>query len=397
MTTAAPIHTNYDFWVPAFEVRLGGRSASPEVIRDVTEVSYQDSLDKLDACELTLNNWDEEARDFKYVGRVSGSPPVDFKPGLEIDLLMGYQDRGGLTLMLRGEVVSIAPDFPAGGQPTVQIRALNKLYKLHFKQDTDVFEDMTDSQIADSVISKMAQDLASRPAPEGTTPFQLELETSSANASIEQPHEYVAIANEYPIVFLMERARHNGYDIYVEEDEGVTKLHFHPPDAGVPPAYELVWGQSLISFKPTLKTKEQVSKVKVRGWDPAAKEPFEEEATWDDLPNRGLMDMAELTAADSALAGSEIVIADEPIFDRQEAKQKAIDHLNGLASDLVSGAGQTVGVPELRAGRPVHIRRLGPPFNGRYLVTSTTHAIGDSGYTTQFEARMEQPDRDGGS
>jgi uncharacterized protein len=395
MSQASPVYVDYDFWVPAFEVRLGGSPVSPEVIRDVLSVSYSDTLDKLDSCQITLTNWDEEAKDFKYVGRTAGRPPIDFKPGLELELWMGYQDRGGLTLMMTGEVIAVTVDFPAGGQPSVQLRALNKLYKLYFKQETQVYEDQTDSQIAEAVLAKMEQDLSSRPS--ATSPVRLRLETSDANASIEQPHEYVVTNAEYPIVFLMERARHNGYDIYVEEDDeaGVTKLHFHPPDRGIPPAYELVWGGSLINFKPTIKTKEQVSKVTVRGWDQVAKQAIEGSATWDDLTNRGLMDLAEMTAADSALAGSEVVITDEPVFNEQEAKQKAIDHLTSVANDLVSGAGSTVGLPSLRAGRPVHIRKLGPPFNGRYLVTSSTHAIADGGYTTQFEARMEQPDQEG--
>ncbi|MGH6887062.1 MAG: hypothetical protein ACREGK_13430, partial [Geminicoccales bacterium] len=76
MVDAVPIHRDYDFWVPAFEVRIGGRELEPSVLHDVLSVSYADSLDKLDSCELTLNNWDEAARDFKFVGRRTGPPPV---------------------------------------------------------------------------------------------------------------------------------------------------------------------------------------------------------------------------------------------------------------------------------------------------------------------------------
>ena len=45
---------------------------------------------------------------------------------------------------------------------------------------------------------------------------------------------------------------------------------------------------------------------------------------------------------------------------------------------------------ELRAGRPVYIRGLGRQFSGRYLIIKTTHTIGSGGYTTQFDARMEE-------
>jgi uncharacterized protein len=395
--TAVPIWTNYDFFVPAFEVRVKGRGLPGDAVGDVLSVSYSDSLDKLDSCQITLTNWDEERRDFKYTGDPARAP-VDFRLGTDVELWMGYRDRGGLTLMLRGEVVSVAPDFPAGGQPTVQVRILNKLYKLHFKQETRAFQDRTDSQIADQIVQKLAQDLSARASAAGSPPLNLTLQTSPQNTSIERPHAYILLRGEYPIVFLMERARHNGYDLYVEEDPDTreTKLHFHPPDRGMPAAYELVWGESLISFKPTLRTKEQVSTVVVRGWDPVKKEAFEGKATLDDL-DRGLLETAELAAADSALAGSEVVITDEFVQDKQEAEQKALGHLRDGVKDLVTGSGTTVGLPELRAGQPAHIGKLGPVFSGRYLVTSSTHAIGDGGYTTQFEARMEQPDDAGGN
>jgi phage protein D len=377
--------------VPAFEVRLAGRSLPRDVLHDVVSVSYSDSLDQLDGCQLTLSNWDEERRDFRYVGRTSGSPPVEFRPGTPLELSIGYHDRGGLTLFLRGEVVSLSPDFPAAGQPTVQIRALNKLYRLHIKQEALVFEDKTDSEIAEAIVQRLAQELSSGAA--GRPPLNLRLVTGERNASIEAPHPYLAATNDYPIVFLLGRARDIGYDLYIEEVDGATELHFHPPEGGTPLTYELAWGESLVTFKPTVQTKDLVSRVKVRGWDPIAKAAFEETATLNDLDTPGLATLAGMVGADAALAGSEKVIADEPVLDKQEAKQKAKGHLTRLANDLLSGSGTTLGLPELRAGRPVLIRRLGAPFSGRYLITATTHAIGDSGYTTQFEARMVEPDQ----
>ena len=386
-----PIYSDYDFFVPAFELKIKGQSLERDVIHDVISVSYTDNLDKLDSCEITLNNWDADKRTFKYSDPETSR--VNFDPGAEIELYMGYNDRGGLTLMLRGQIVSLAPDFPAGGQPTIQVRALNQLYKLHFKQETQVYTNKTDTQIAQAVLDKIVQDQNSQRSSGGRPGLNLELETRTANRS-EEPHNYIVINNDYPIIFLVERARHNGYDIYIEEvaQNGSTtsRLHFHPPDRGVPAVYELKYGQTLISFKPTLKTKNQVAKVTVRGWNPAQKKEIVGEATWDDLDIQGLPSVQDMSAVDSALAGSEEVVADEPIETEAEAKQKAKAHLTNLAKDLVTGSGSTVGLPELRAGRPVFIQGMGSRFSGRYLVTTSTHAIGDSGYTTQFEARMEE-------
>ena len=146
-----PIYTNYDFYVPAFEVRLQGQPLDRAVIRDVLSVTYTDSLDKLDSCQFTINNWDASQRRFKY------SDSNLFDPGTAIELYIGYYDRGDLTLMLRGQIVALSPDFPAGGQPTLQVRALNSLYRLHFKQETLIFQNKTDTQIAQDVLARIEQ------------------------------------------------------------------------------------------------------------------------------------------------------------------------------------------------------------------------------------------------
>jgi len=64
--------------------------------------------------------------------------------------------------------------------------------------------------------------------------------------------------------------------------------------------------------------------------------------------------------------------------------------LEGIAKEMVKGNGSVAGLPDIRAGTVLMIDGLGDRFSGRYFVVSTTHAIGDSGYTTQFECRREE-------
>ena len=82
-----PIYSDYDFFVPAFELKSKGQSLARDVIHDVISVSYTDNLDKLDSCEITLNNWDADKRTFKYSDPETSR--VNFDPGAEIELYMG--------------------------------------------------------------------------------------------------------------------------------------------------------------------------------------------------------------------------------------------------------------------------------------------------------------------
>jgi anti-sigma regulatory factor (Ser/Thr protein kinase) len=65
--------------------------------------------------------------------------------------------------------------------------------------------------------------------------------------------------------------------------------------------------------------------------------------------------------------------------------------LDDRLHQLVEANGTTVGLPDLRAGQTVHIRRLGARFSGKYFVTKTTHTLDDNGYRTKFTAQRIAP------
>ena len=60
-------------------------------MRDVLDVSFQDSIDELGGFSLTLANWDAERYGFAY------SDDHMFNPGKRLDLRMGYLGRGRMT------------------------------------------------------------------------------------------------------------------------------------------------------------------------------------------------------------------------------------------------------------------------------------------------------------
>jgi phage protein D len=78
------------------------------------------------------------------------------------------------------------------------------------------------------------------------------------------------------------------------------------------------------------------------------------------------------------------------VHDDAEAQTLVRNVLRENFVGLVTAEGTTVGQPELRAGSRVEITHVGPPFEGTYFVTGTTHTIDDGGYRTQFSARREQ-------
>ncbi len=373
MTAAVPIYTDQDFYVPYFEVKLrDGRSLGDDVVRDIIEVSYTDDVTELDRFDITINNWDAKTRDFKYLDTDL------FDLGKELELWMGYYSgRGGLRRMITGEIVSLRPTFPASGQPTLAISGLNLLHRFRQRQESPPpWQNRTDSEIAREIADRL----------------DVRLRTDPAAEADEQPYEYLVQNNEFAILFLLDRAGRIGYDLFVEEGDGpdTRRLYFGPSTRQERPIYQLEYGRTLVQFQPNLSTVNQVGRVTVNGWDARNGKPIPGTATLSDLTTRGLGRAGGHQAVEDAVSSREEVITDRTVDTQQEAETLALQTLERIAKDLITCTGSVVGLPDLRAGSVVHIAGLGERFSGRYFVTSSTHAIGDSGYSTQFSCRREE-------
>lgn len=357
---------NYNFYVPHFEVKVGSRNLPRDVVFDITTVSYKDSIDEIDSFQITINNWDAANLNFKY------SDKDTFDPGATVELSMGYFGQGGMRKMLTGEITSLAPTFPSGGQPTLAIGGVNELHRLRTKQETHSYFKKTDSQIAQEVAGRLGIQLATRPRSDEVT------------------YDFVMQKNQYDILFLMERARHIGYDIFIDESGGTPVLHFQPSDSVQQVVFDLTYGRTLIEFTPHLSTANQVGSVRVDSWDDTNKKVITASAKRSELSTKGVGAAGNQAAIDRSFQNRTEVITRHPVQSEKEAKTLALESLERNAKDMLTGSGSTIGLPDLRAGTVLMLAGLGKRFSGRYFVTGTTHTIGDGGYTTQFECRREE-------
>jgi uncharacterized protein len=367
MTAPLPIAQGEDFYVPAFALRLRGRPAGKDVVHDVVQVTYKDDIDKIDSVDLVVNNWDADRRTFNY-----GNDPT-FDPGSQLQLSLGYGQRERLPVMINGEITGLKPTFPAAGQPTITVTALNVLHRLRRQQETRVYENLTDTQIAVQIAQRLGLDL-----PQG----------AAAQAATEPRHPYLLQDNTYDILFLLQRARRAGYDLFVTED-GRPKLHFGPSTRLRRATYRLDYGSSLISFTPTLSTANQVGKVVMRSWDRIRKQVNSIEVTRAQLDSKGVGRGGRQAVVEQSF-DQRVEILNRPVRTVEEARQIAKGVFERIAKGLVTASGQTIGLPELRAGSVIQIGGLDPRFDGRYFVSATTHTVGAGGYTTSFECRQEE-------
>lgn len=397
------------FYVPQFEIKIEGAGLPRNILRDVTQLTYDDNIKEIDSFELTVNNWDPTTQDFKYVGsetaeRLARQTGDDrrlrlFEPcNKEVEVWMGYL--GDLRLMLKGTFTTMEPNFPASGAPTLSVRGLNVVHQLRRKQYSTTWGDKRDSEIAKNIATLVDKELGNK-----HKRFPLPIVINEKAMGQEERLPYVAQKNQYDIDFLLTRALRLGYVVFVREgnpkasnpDERNQHLYFGPSDGTIPGqrdvTFKLKWGLSLIDFKPTLTTANQVRSVTVNGWDRAKKKAISVKASLDDKELNLNRDLHELL---KVCDPREEIVIDKPVHTEKEAKTLAQAILKDRQKEIVKASGTCIGLPDLRAGKKVLIEGLGSRFSGTYFVTKSTHSIGDSGYTTKFNARREQTDALGG-
>ena len=388
------VYAGQDFYVPAFRLMIRGQDAEVQN-NDVISVTYEDSLDKIDSFSLTVMNWDPEKRTFKY------SDAHTFDPGQEVELFMGYYHNGNdeLQSMLIGTINTLSPNFPAAGGPTLTVSGPNLFDRFRKSQLTQPFIQKTDTEIAQFLVQQITKELNQDASVTPKIRLQIDPIDVIINAGTEEPIEYLLVNNQYPILFLMERARRIGYELTLEDvSKGLVTFGYGPTSGVKDPTYVLEWGKTLISLQPNLQMANQVSQVTVKGWNPTGKAKFE--ATFPpgqlSAKSSGIVNPSDLGVQDPGIAQKKEIVVDRPIQDQPEANRLAESIFVQIRQTLVEAKGKTIGLPGLRAGVKVQIKGLGTRFSGpqggtpfSYLITSTTHTIGDGGYTTDFTARME--------
>jgi len=373
MSAAIPIYSGNDMYVPTFKVRVRQQDVPAAVLRDIVSVTYKDSLTEFDSVDLTLNNWDDSRTglptQFTYL--VDDQAPYadlfTFDRSKVVEVQLGYEGVNVVTV-LSGTVESAEPHYPAGGAPSLTVRIINPLKSLKDQQHTKTYLDKSTEDIARDIANDHNLDIVVEDHPEDD----------------DQPQPYVFQENQFDIVFLMQRARRMGYDVWLE---GTNELHLGPAaGASSNTVYKLGFHRSLIDFSPRLTMNQQVGSVKVTAYNQLDKTTFVGTASRDEV---GINDDLEGFVTDE-IRDKVKTVTNQPLHANGQAKQLAREIMRNIMQTMLTASVTAPGLPDIRAGRKVEITDVGSRFSGPYLVTASTHTIDDSGYRTSFTARREK-------
>jgi phage protein D len=276
--------------------------------------------------------------------------------------------------LIHGEVTALEIEADSAGTTTV-VRGLDHAHRLFRGRVTESYTDVTYSDVARKVAQRV----------------RLEVGRIDPTATV---HPLVSQVNVCDWQFLTGLAAEIGYEVAVLDG----KFEFRAPtDSGEAPStgelstqdpLQLTLGANLLRLHAILTSAEQVTEVKVRGWDVAKKQELIGSAPAQTAN-------AELTVTPGELAGTfgdpGYVGVDVPFRTQAEVDAAAKAVADQIAGAFAEVEGVARGNPKLRAGTAVSLGLAGRPFDGKYTLTATRHVYDpEEGYTTRFTVSGRQ-------
>ncbi|QWH88424.1 phage late control D family protein [Bacillus toyonensis] len=352
----AGIYNN--FYAPAFEIEIEGKNIV-EMGIEVISVSVDNVLNDADYFTFTVNNaFDVIQQDVKWLNQF-------FTFGKKVKVKMGYVN--SLEEIFVGLITSVRTKFQSDGIPQIEISGFDLSYCMMKGLKAYSWENVRHSDI----VRKIGE--------EG-----YKLKSVIENTQVMYP-KVIKKDGTSDFKFLRELAEKNYFEFFVF---GET-LHFRTPIYNKEPIVTLEWGKSLVNFNPEINIANQVTKVEVRGWNPVTKKEF--------IGRAKVGDELGKDYKNNRRSGGELVqeICKEPIeltvtypvFSQEEADKLAKSILNQHAEGLVTGSGETIGIPKIMSGENIFLKGLGKKFSKSYYIERSNHSINGSGYRTTFNVK----------
>ena len=232
---------------PLFKIEIDGQELDPKQMNFVRDIKITDWLRLPDVCTVAVG----------YPRKHEGNPYQElddtaFQIGKSLVVKMGSVEETTTQQLFKGEIVTVEPDFQAGGVAMV-VRAYDRSHRMMRSRKQRTFLNQTISDIVKKVGNESG--------------------ISISTASSGGPLDFVLQHNETDWEFVWRLAKRIGFELTVDDTRGA----FKKPDANADEV-ELNYPEDLHSFRPRITAVQQVEKVNVRGFDFKAKQKVEKTA-----------------------------------------------------------------------------------------------------------------------
>jgi len=356
-------NSNGAFYAPTFQVKIGGQSLTHALGIAVTQVEVDLILGAAGRFSFTcVNTFNDKQHAFLTT---YGQPVLELlKFGATVEVALGYGDFSRLPTLITGAITEIGTSFSEGGSPELTVAGYDELFPMTLGKQSRSWKNITDS----GVISNLANEYGLVPAIQST----------------QEQHAQIEQNQESDLELMKKLADRNHFEFYVSTP---NKLHFGEPNDGGDGVVNLLWGRTLLSFKPEANLAAQVSQVEVYGWDPEQKKPIVGKAVAGDESGRDPRRQSGGQRVSAIAKKAPILQVRQPVFTEAEAERRAKAILTDHAKKFLTGEAESVGLPALLPDRNINLGNLGDPFSKTYYIQQTTHKVDSSGYRTRVKVK----------
>lgn len=351
------------FYVPVFDVHVGGMSLLREIEVAVTQAEVDLMLGAPGRFSFTVAGTYNITQKKFLTPR--GMPLLDILTfGAPVEVFMGYVGRERPARMITGLVTEIATGFSEGGSPELVVSGYDNLYPLTLGANSDAWKDASDSDVVQKIAS-----FASLQADADQTPVK---------------HKQIEQNQQSDAELIKTLAARNNFEFYMS---GPRRLRFGKPNDRGTGLVTLQWGQSLLSFRPEANLAGQIAAVEIRHRDPTTKKEIVGRATAGQASG---IDPGRQSAGDllAKATGRQVTLRlRQPVFSEAEARKRAEAILTEKSKKFLTGEAETIGITDLRPDRNVAITGIGEPFSKTYYIEQTTHKVDGSGYRTRLKVK----------
>jgi len=278
--------------------------------------------------------------------------------------------------LITAEVTALEAEFDATGTFTV-IRGYDPAHRLFRGRRTETYTQVTASDVATKVARRVG----------------LTIGTVDTTSTV---FDHVTQGGISDWDFLNGLAREIGHEVAVKD--GKFEFRAPKPAADAPATGSsgseplmLRQGSDLLRFRALVTSSEQVKEVQVRGWDIAEKKALV--GTAPAKTRSAVLNASGVTPADLAKTFGDPVYVGTDVPYRSQAE---VDAAAAAMAEQIAGAhaefeGLARGNSKIKAGAAIAIDNVGSPFDGKYVVTSSSHIYDQaSGYSTRFAVTGRQ-------
>ena len=317
---------------------------------EVLEIRIEQHVNRIAEAEITLRDGSAANQTFDITDSDT------FKPGAEIEIKLGYQNKNNSVFkgLVTKQIIQV--DSISGSKLNVICK--DKALKLAINRKNAIFTETKDSELIEQISNESG--------------------LSSDITSTNELHKEIVQYYTTDWDFIVSRAETNG--LIVITDSG--KLIVQEPKVSDSPSLQVQFGYDIIEFSGELDATNQYSAVQGNAWDMSSQSIITADSSEPSVNEQGNITGSKL--ADVLNAGTKNLNSSVPIT-QSAIKTWANAALLKSRLSRFKGSITFQGSADAKVNSTIKLMGLSERFNGNAFISGVTHTLADGRWTTEAQ------------